>query len=212
MPVTMPGGAAAIRQPWRMGVAWAQAAGVEVSFEDERQAAVAGLAERGVGPVTTSMGRLFDALAALLGLRTEVSYEAQAAVALEASARLVPRSAAPEYPFEVGYEAGQLILDPRPLISACVEGRAAGVPLPVLAAGVHRTIGRATADAAAALARRHGVGTVALSGGVFQNERLSQTVEELLAARGLEVLTHSRVPANDGGISFGQAAVAAARG
>ena len=91
----MPGGAAAIREPWRMGVAWAHAAGVDDPFDDERATAVLDLVDRGHGPVTTSMGRLFDAVAALLGLRPAVSYEAQAAIELEALARSVPRAEAP---------------------------------------------------------------------------------------------------------------------
>ena len=89
--ITMPGGAAAIREPWRMGVAWAHEAGVDDLFEDERRSAVLDLVERGHGPVTSSMGRLFDAVAALLGMRPVVSYEAQAAIELEALARSVPR-------------------------------------------------------------------------------------------------------------------------
>ncbi|MET0903902.1 MAG: carbamoyltransferase HypF, partial [Acidimicrobiales bacterium] len=85
--ITMPGGVAAIREPWRMGLAWAHHAGVDDPFDDARQAAVLDLVKRGHGPVTTSMGRLFDAVAALLGLRPAVSYEAQAAIELEALAR-----------------------------------------------------------------------------------------------------------------------------
>ncbi len=207
-PVTMPGGVAAIREPWRMGVAWALAAGVEPPFDDERLAAVADLARRGHGPVTTSMGRLFDALAALLGLRTTVSYEAQAAIELEAAARTVPRREAPSYPIDV--DGG--VIDPAPLLVAALADRAKGTPLPLVAAGVHEAVGRAAAVLAGAAARTACLTTVTLSGGVFQNVRLSEVVEDELTAAGLEVLTHRLVPANDGGISIGQAAVAAARG
>ncbi len=207
-PVTMPGGAAAIREPWRMGVAWARAAGVDPPFEDERLAAVRHLVDRGHGPVTTSMGRLFDALAALLGLRPTVSYEAQAAIELEAAARTVPRSEAAAYPVEVG----DGVLDPVPLVTAVLADRGKGTPVPVIAAGIHEAVGRAAAVLGAAAAEEHGLATVALTGGVFQNVRLSEVVEEALAGAGLRVLTHRLVPANDGGISIGQAAVAAARG
>ena len=211
-PMTMPGGAAAIREPWRMAVAWAAAAGVETSFDDDRLSAVADLAARGHGPVTTSMGRLFDAVAALLGLRTTVTYEGQAAIVLEAAAAAVPRSEAPTYPVDVAADGhGQVVLDPRPLIVAAVADHAAGAPVAVVAAGVHEALGRAAAGAGVSLARQHGLTTAALSGGVFQNVRLSAIVEEELTAAGLEVLVHQQVPANDGGISIGQAAVAAAR-
>ncbi len=214
-PVTMPGGVRAIREPWRMAVAWAGVAGVtglEDLFPDDRLDAVANLAARGHGPTTTSMGRLFDALAALLGLRSTVTYEGQAAIALEAAACAVPRSAAPVYRLDTRTDDdGQLLLDPTPLICAAVAARASDVSVSIIAAGIHEAIGRAAADTAARLARRHGLATVALSGGVFQNVRLSGIVEERLEADGFEVLVHRWVPANDGGISIGQVAVAAAR-
>ncbi len=211
-PVTMPGAAAAIREPWRMGVAWAHRAGVEHPFDDPRSDAVADLVARGHGPTTTSMGRLFDAAAALIGLRPSVTYEAQAAIELEALARSVPRSEAPLFDVEVVDDAlGTVIVDPAPLVSALVDGRARDVAPALLAAGFHEAIGSAVARAAIDLARRHGLRTVALSGGVFQNLRLSTIVEEAVAGAGLEVLVHRTVPPNDGGISVGQAAVAAAR-
>jgi hydrogenase maturation protein HypF len=210
-PVTMPGGVAAIREPWRMALAWAHAAGVEVWFDDSRADAVRDLAARGRGPVTTSAGRLFDAVAALLGLRPTVTYEAQAAIELEAQARAVPRTEAPVYPVEIAVgDDGLLVLDPAPLVAAVLADRARGTPVPVVAAGFHESVGRATASAAITLAREHGVGVVALSGGVFQNARFSEVVEEAVERAGLRPLVHGVVPPNDGGISIGQAAVAAA--
>jgi hydrogenase maturation protein HypF len=209
--VTMPGGVAAILEPWRMGVAWAHRAGVEDFFDDPRRDAVHDLVARGQGPVTTSMGRLFDAVAALLGLRPRVTYEAQAAIELEAMARSVPRGEAPTFPVEIARSAsGSLVIDPSPLIAELVAGRTRGVSTAVLAAAFHESIGRAAALAGAGLAREHGLHTVALTGGVFQNPRLSDIVEQALTAAGLEVLVHRIVPPNDGGISIGQAAVAAA--
>lgn len=211
-PITMPGGTAAIREPWRMGVAWAQRAGVADPFDDPRRDAVADLAARGHGPVTTSMGRLFDAVAALLGLRRVVTYEGQAAIELEALARSVPRTEATA-PLSVGVDRspeGTVVIDPAPLVAALVDGRASGVRPALLAARFHESIGRATASVAADLAREHGLTSVALSGGVFQNQRLTEIVEEALAGAGLEVLVHRVTPPNDGGISVGQAAVAAA--
>ncbi len=210
-PVTMPGGVAAILEPWRMGVAWAQRAGVDDPFVDRRRDAVRELAVRGQGPVTTSMGRLFDAVAALLGLRARVTYEAQAAIELEAMARSVPRAEARVFPVDVDRdESGAVVVDPSPLIAELVAGRARGTSMPVLAASFHESIGRAAASAGVDLARGLGMRTVALTGGVFQNPRLSDIVEERIAAAGLEVLVHRVIPPNDGGISIGQAAVAAA--
>jgi hydrogenase maturation protein HypF len=194
-----------------MAVAWAHRAGVEVQFDDPRAVAVRDLASRGHGPVTTSMGRLFDAVAALMGLRPRVTYEAQAAIELEALARSVPRGEAPIYEVDIGPDAsGALVIDPAPLIAALMAAKASGTPTAVLAAAFHESIGLAAASAAVDLANARGLHTVALTGGVFQNVRLAEIVEEALVRAGLEVLTHQIVPPNDGGISIGQAAVAAA--
>ena len=215
--VPLPGGAAAIRQPWRMALAWgwhslgkdgAEALGPEL---DERWPAVLRLVQSPGphAPLTTSAGRLFDAVSALLGLRREVSYEGQAAIELEALARTIAADAAPAYPApEVDRSAGVAVLDPAPLVALVVEERRRGVPAAVVAAGFHRALGEATADLAASLAGQRDLATVALSGGVFQNARLTQVVEDRLRSRGLAVLVHSAVPPNDGGISIGQAAVA----
>ncbi|MEO6317398.1 MAG: carbamoyltransferase HypF [Acidimicrobiales bacterium] len=209
-PVTMPGGSAVIREPWRMGVAWAQRAGLEDGFDDPRRSAVADLVERGQGPVTTSMGRLFDAVAALLGLRAVVSYEAQSAIELEALARTVPRAEALTLDVDVDRDAtGGIVIDPTTLVAALVGRYRDGAPTALLAATFHESIGLAAARGAVMAATDRGLGTVALSGGVFQNQRLSEVVEDALTAAGLEVLVHRIVPPNDAGISIGQAAVAA---
>jgi len=211
--VPLPGGTAAILEPWRMAVAWAgQAGGPEVARSigavmDDRADAVVGLAAAPGTIRTTSVGRLFDAVAALLGGRTRVTYEGQAAIELEALAARVPVGAAQRHPVEHRWEDGQLVLDPSPLITALMEGS----PGPPAAAAFHESFGRATAEAAGTLARAHGLGTVALTGGVFQNARLTGIVASALRAQGYEVLLHRTVPPGDGGISVGQAAVAAHR-
>lgn len=218
-PVALPGGTAAIREPWRMAVAWAQAAlgadaaarvGASLDGDPARVAAVTELATSGRAPTTTSAGRLFDAVAALLGVRATVTYEAQAAIELEALARSRPRAGTATYPLEQRWLADMLVLDPAPLIATVIGEREAGTPLADVAAGFHEGLGRATAAAAIELAGRHRLDCVALSGGVFQNSRLTAIVAGALADAGLEVLTHHLVPCNDGGISVGQAAVAAA--
>ena len=214
--VPLPGGNQAIREPWRMALVWASAAlgreaaerfGQEV---DERWPAVLALAEHPNTPTTSSAGRLFDAVAALLGLRSRVTYEAQAAIELEASAAGVPFSAAPGYELTVTRDDDGVVLDPSPLVARVMAERDAGTPLPVVSAHFHDGLGRAVASTTAELARSEGLEAVALSGGVFQNARLTTVMAAELQAAGLDVLVHHRVPPNDGGISIGQAGVAAA--
>jgi hydrogenase maturation protein HypF len=209
-PITLPGGAAAIREPWRMAVAWAERAGVAHGQRDDRAHAVTDLAQRGAGPTTTSMGRLFDAVAALLGVRSAVSFEGQAAMELEALARRATPAAA-ELPITIERVDEALVLDPAPLVAALVRAATGGSDKAALAAAFHVAVGRAASDAALALASEHDLATVVLTGGVFQNVLLTRHVATSLRAGGLEVLTHRRVPPNDGGLSVGQAAVAAAQ-
>ncbi|HUR17761.1 MAG TPA: carbamoyltransferase HypF [Acidimicrobiales bacterium] len=217
-PVPLPGGNRAVREPWRMGMVWTkEALGADEAARyggsvDERWAAVLSLAELPQTPMTTSAGRLFDAVAALLGLRQQVTYEAQAAIQLEACAAGVPIDTAAAYPLDTDTADGILVLDPRPLIARVVAEREAGTPAPLISAAFHAGLGRAAAAMACTLARAEHLDTVALSGGVFQNSRLTEIVVHNLRAEGMTVLVHERVPANDGGISIGQAAIAAASG
>jgi hydrogenase maturation protein HypF len=219
-PVPMPGGVAAIREPWRMAAVWLDAAlgrdGVGACLADvgERERdAVLDLAASGLTPTTTSLGRLFDGVAALLGGRRRVSYEAQAAIELEAMARRVDRRDAPRFADAVSVRRdGEVaVLDPCPLVALLVDERRRGTPTELLAAGFHEAIGTAAAGLAVELAERHGLEAVALTGGVFQNLRLTEVVEAQLRAAGLAVLVHELIPPNDGGISIGQAAIAAWR-
>jgi hydrogenase maturation protein HypF len=148
------------------------------------------------------MGRLFDAVAALCGLRAEVSYEGQAAIELEAAA------------WRAGADVGAYpatLADPRPALREVVADLRSGVDPAVVAARFHGAIGAATVTALARIASERGLGSVVLSGGVFQNRLLLQSVAAGARGAGLRVLVPERLPPNDGGISFGQAAVAAAR-
>jgi hydrogenase maturation protein HypF len=242
--VGLPGGAAAIREPWRMAAAWARAAcGPEIALEvgsrlDPRTPSLLAMLDAPGPlkvPVTTSMGRLFDAVAALTTGRTRVSYEGQAAIELEA---LAGRAGGGGVGVSVGggarvsgvgngghaggggvggyvmdqtCEEGSLIMDPAPLVRAVVDDLSRDTPTEMVAAAFHDGVAAATVKAAAALARERGLGTVALTGGVFQNARLSSAVQSGLVQEGFEVLVHRRVPPNDGGISIGQAAIAAHR-
>jgi len=149
------------------------------------------------------MGRLFDAVAALCGVRTEVTYEGQAAVELEAIADRSERGA---YPLDVA----DGVLDARPTVLAVAADVSAGVEPAVVGARFHRAVAQATAQACAEIAGARGLDTVVLSGGVWQNRLLLGLTLALLRDGGLRVLVPERLPPNDGAISFGQAAVAAA--
>ena len=213
--VPLPGGDRANTEPWRMAMAWVHAALGRDAAEregralDERWAAVLGLIGHPETPTTTSMGRLFDAVAALVGLHPRMTYEAQAAIALEARTTGVRLGTGDGYRAGVDRTGELDVLDPAPLVARVVTDRDAGTPVAEIAAGFHDGLGRSAAHLAIELAGRHGLDTVALSGGVFQNARLSLVVEQVCRAAGLEVLVHRRIPPNDGGISIGQAAVAA---
>jgi len=219
IPVAMPGGVAAIREPWRMAAVWLDRAigpaAVDRALMDVDptvRGAVLDLAHRPATLRTTSVGRLFDAVASLLGGRRRVSYEAQAAIELEAMARTVHRRDAPVYEGTVALldaEDGRLLLDPSALVARVAAERERGIPPAEVAAGFHEAIGRAAAELAIAAAGRCGVDAVALTGGVFQNVRLTEVVDEAVAQAGLTVLVHHTLPPNDGAISVGQAAIAA---
>jgi hydrogenase maturation protein HypF len=213
-PVRLPGGEQAVRQPWRMACAWLQEALGEVppplaGVERDRWEAVAALARTGLAaPLSTSMGRLFDAVAALCGVRREVRYEGQAAIELEAAAAPGDHG---RYDLPLLDRAGVLVLDARPAVLAVARDMERGTPPAVISARFHDSLADATAAACAALAERHGVATAVLSGGVFLNRRLLERTLAALRARGLRALVPERLPPGDGGISYGQAAVAAAR-
>jgi hydrogenase maturation protein HypF len=157
--------------------------------------------------MTTSMGRLCDAVAALCGLRAQVTYEGQAAIELEAACDPYERGA---YEMPLSDRAGMAVIDPRPAIAAVTADVAAGVAVGEIAARFHTAVARATVQMCLAQAATHGTERVVLSGGVFQNRRLLASVAAGLDAGGLRVLVPERLPVNDGAISYGQAAVAAA--
>ncbi len=207
-PVAMPGGVAAIREPWRMAAVWAGGAAVGDVVDGSVVEAVLGVAASAHAPMTTSVGRLFDAVGALLCGRTHITYEGQAAIELEALARSA-QLPSPGLEGTVAFVDG--VLDPTPLVHALVRDRDAGVDRGALAAGFHAELGRGAADAASRVAVSSGIDTVVLTGGVFQNVVLTEVIESALLERGHRVLVHEQLTPNDGSISIGQAAVAAAR-
>ena len=215
-PVPLPGGDKASRQPWRMAAAYLDAAYHEAIPDDldvvRRNQGSWRLMLRLIrsgfqSPPTSSGGRLFDAVAAVIGVRDEIHYEGQAAVELEQLADPEERGA---------FRARVTDDEPcrvqgRDFIAAVVDDLRRGVPGRTIAARFHNGLARVIAEVSSAIASKRRLSTVALSGGVFQNMWLLRAVAGLLEQRGLRVLTHSRVPTNDGGISFGQAVIAAAR-
>jgi hydrogenase maturation protein HypF len=224
--VRLPGGDRAVREPWRMACAWlAEALGDEPplppriagAVAPDRWDAVARMARSGLAsPPTTSMGRLFDAVAALSGLCAAATYEGQAAAELEAvagaggRAAAAARAPADEYPFPV-IVGPPTVLDAAPTVLALAADVAANVPATTVATRFHAAVAAATATACELVARRHTLDLAVLSGGVFQNRLLVDTTARALERRGLRVLVPERLPPNDGAISYGQAAVAAAR-
>ena len=190
----MPGGEAAVREPWRMAAVHLERAGRPVPWEAwslVRQSLAVN------APLSSGTGRLLDAVAALLGVREQVTYEGQAAIELEALAAEIP---AEPYPCR-GLDGSSLVL-------AAHDDLQAGRRRDEIAAAVHEGLAAAFAEACA----EHGhTRTVVLSGGCLANVRLARSLRARLEAGGFRVLTHRAVPPGDGGISYGQAAVAAAR-
>ena len=216
-PVEMPGGEACVREPWRLALAWLRQAGIDWSDDlppvaasdpGARQVVSRLLTAGGNGravrlPVTSSMGRLFDAVAALIGVRQTVNYEAQAAIELEGR---MDGGEIGEYAFA---RAGAT-LDPAPMFKALVADLRAGVPASRLSARFHHAVAGMVQWMCEDLRTETGVTTVALSGGVWQNLTLLGEVVQRLRQAGFTVLTHTQVPTNDGGLALGQAVVAAA--
>jgi len=222
-PVPMPGGDAASREPWRMAVSWlAHAFGTDEglalsrrligAIDPRRLEAVAAMAAKKVNsPPTTSLGRLFDAVSALAGVCLENTYEAQAAIELESS---VDPSETDGYPVEIA-GASPRVLSVAPVVRAVVEDLLAGVGAPKVAARFHRFAVAALAELARAAAEAIGTETVALAGGVFQNDILLGGLLRELRKRSLRAYFNRLLPPNDGSIAFGQAVAAdalAARG
>jgi hydrogenase maturation protein HypF len=211
--VGMPGGEAAVREPWRLALAHLAKAGVEWNDDlpparaaDERaRKVVQAMLEQGINvPLTSSMGRLFDAVAALCGVRQRVNYEAQAAIELEA---LVDPSETRAYQF--GIEGAEI--ETAPLVQEIVSDLRAGEKVPAVSARFHNGVAAMILSVCERIRAQFGLESVVLSGGVWQNMALLGKVVRLLREAKFHVYIHRQVPANDGGISLGQAVVAGYR-
>jgi hydrogenase maturation protein HypF len=211
--VQLPGGDAAVANPYRTALAHLSAAGLTwdadlapvTACEDAERAVLARQLSTGMGCVaTSSMGRLFDAVASLLDLRHRITYEAQAAIDLEALAA-THRGPVPPLCFGPGANGD---FDAAPVLAALVEGLRAGLEPSALAAAFHEAVVEAMLRAARRIRADRSLEVVGLTGGVFQNAVLSGLATRRLAEEGFEVLNHRVVPPNDGGLALGQAVIA----
>ena len=219
--VPMPGGAAAIREPWRMAVSYLVKHFGRVFLDlpipfvkqlDRRHVEVVlGMIERGVNsPLTSSCGRLFDAVAALAGIRQKVNYEAQAAIELEmALADSAEDDSA--YPLALVERGKSWLIDTRPLFGALLHDLKDGMAPSAVSRRFHNGLVEVFTHLALRLRKQSGLNRVCLSGGSFQNVFLLERLESRLKTHGFEVFSHAEVPAGDGGLSLGQALVAAHR-
>ncbi|NTW29314.1 MAG: carbamoyltransferase HypF [Coriobacteriia bacterium] len=216
--VPMPGGSAAIRRPARMAIGTLVtlglldhpgAAPLRSRLADGEEAMLLRMIERGVNsPLTSSMGRLFDTVAAIIGITDDARYEGEAAILLEAAADLA-ETGSYEFDLQRPAESGQpYVIDPTPVLSAALDDLSRGVPAPAISMRFHRAVVQCIVRLGKVAARHTGIRYAALAGGVFMNRIvLGEAIGELESA-GLTPLTHVRLPMNDGAVSFGQAVVA----
>jgi hydrogenase maturation protein HypF len=220
--VPLPGGDAAVRQPWRMALSYLRdtfGAGLPpealkfIHDVPEKQVSlVDAMIARGIQTVeTSSCGRLFDAVAALLGLGSRVSFEGQAAISLEAAA---PRDVNESYAFGISKNVSDvepMEIDVRPMIEEIVRDLSRRRDIGGISARFHNTIAAAIVEVCQRLRQQEGLNRVCLSGGVFQNAYLLERTVKDLYGCAFEVFVHAVAPPNDGGISLGQAAIASER-
>ena len=217
--VPLPGGERAVREPWRMSLMYLREVYGDAAIEKAPPGlrlrelpaeVIMEMASRNINSIpTSSAGRLFDAVASLLGLGLRVSYEAQAAIALESLA-FEAGEGEQRYSFASGGNH-PMEIDATPVVAGIMEDIGAGVDPAVIAAAFHESVAAMIVDTAVSFAGLNGCSTAVMSGGVFQNRLLCERVTGLSAGRGVRFLMHRTVPPNDGGISLGQAQIAAAR-
>jgi hydrogenase maturation protein HypF len=212
----LPGGAAAIQKPYRIAISYLLTlCGEEalkqnlnlISQVDDREISlIEWQIKRGINcPLTSSCGRLFDAVSALLGIRSKIDYEGQAAVELE---MIASEDEVAGYPFTIEDKQGVKIIFLKGLVEAILFDLRHGQSATEISAKFHATIAQIVTEMCQRLSGETGITTVALSGGVFQNRLLLRKTVAHLEARGFTILTHRQVPSGDGGISVGQAAIA----
>jgi len=218
--VAMAGGEAAIREPWRMAISYLwhhfgrDFIARDLAFLRERnprsvELICQALEKKINSPLTSSAGRLFDAVSALCGVRSTANYEGQAAIELEMA--IDPAGDDASYPFEFKdkNEGGRILIGTRPLFEAILADLAGGSSAGLISRRFHNGMANALAEVARRVRKRTGLNRVCLSGGTFQNLYLLTRFQSLLQSDSFQVFTHSEVPAGDGGLSLGQAMIAA---
>ena len=215
--IPLPGGQVSIKKPYRMALSYLYAIFGE-SFEEipfcqrfptEEVRVIKRLLESGFNsPMVSSMGRLFDAVSSLLRIRDEITFEGQAALALEMS---IEEGWEGHYEYVLEKEPGGTIVDPAPLITGILRDLQAGVSTARIAASFHNTVVRFLLEFAGRMGKETSLDRVVLSGGVFQNVYLLKKLRKGLVEAGLIPIIHQRVPPNDGGIALGQVAIANAQ-
>jgi hydrogenase maturation protein HypF len=215
-PLPLPGGELGIRKPYRLAIAYLHrllGRVPELPFlvgvgPDERRVVIEQV-DKGINtPLTSSCGRLFDAVSALLGVRGAITFEGQAAIELEMRSR--QDGAAAPYPFRIEQDQGLREVRLAPVFEAILDDLMSGVPVREIGLRFHQTVAQVICDGAITVREETGLTVVALSGGCFQNRLLLSRAIPLLRQSGFEVLLHRQVPCNDGGIALGQAAISAA--
>ena len=228
----MPGGAAVIKEPWRMAIAYLYAAclqdgGDENMFynklatlplfemiDQEKIDIILQVIRKGKNlTMTSSLGRLFDGAASLVGLKQQVAFEGQAAMEFEMAMKqtAIPEALDTGYPFRLVEEGETYLLDKDRTILQMVNDVSKGIPVSEISFRFHMGLVRLFIHVCKKLRTRTGIFTIALSGGCFQNRFLLEVLSHYLGKAGFHVLTHSQVPTNDGGLSLGQAVIAAKR-
>lgn len=229
--VKLPGGEMAIKEPWRMALSYLyniQTGGnsYPYSYSDklglkygdvllldsiagEKINAVLSILEKGINsPETSSMGRLFDAVAALAGVRTTINYEGQAAIELE---YIASKDCSESYEFEINDSKDFFVIVTKQIISGVIKDIADKVPAKIISSKFHETVAEIVLKGSMKIKQRTNLNKAVLSGGVFQNLTLIGKAKDKLEAAGFEVYIHSKVPSNDGGVSLGQAVLALSR-
>lgn len=220
--IALPGAGQAIKEPWRMAATYLyQAYGEDflrldldfVSRLDKNKWKILEkmMKEKINSPLTSSVGRLFDAVSSLVGVRDRIDYEGQAAIELEKQIAYSTQSTVSSYEFKVEREQDTLIINPTPMIKEVVKDLQRKLSVSVISEKFHNTIGEMIIEVCKKVREKRKLNEVALSGGVFQNKFLFNRAFRRLTDEGFKVYVHSRVPANDGGISLGQAVIASAK-
>jgi hydrogenase maturation protein HypF len=203
----MPGGEKAVTEPARMAFSYLydaigeDALNIDIGLSDSVKKALKSMVDKGINtPLTCGLGRMFDAVSALLGVCLTRTFEGEPAVMLEMAAG---ENVEENYPFKIA-EGSEYVVDTAPIINRIVEDMRKNTPIKTISRRFHETIVRITVELADTIRLEEGINNIVLSGGVFQNRIISSRVKRLAEEKGLKTFFNNIVPTNDGGISLGQ--------